>query len=106
MQDLHEWIRVIDSVPNPPRTKILIEAKKDLEDQREVNTEDAKKEIFDNYKFAGDILATSAKTGENVEEAFEMLGREILKNSLQKCPHCGKHYPLELKFCQYCGKQR
>lgn len=106
VKDLHEWIKVIDAVPNPPRTKILIEAKKDLEAQREVTREQAQKEIFERYAFAGEILATSAKTGENVEKAFEMLGREILKNSLQKCENCGKHYPLELQFCQYCGTKR
>ena len=59
--------------------------------------------IFEKYKFQGEILSTSAKTGENVEKAFEMLGREILKNSLKKSPNCEKHYPVELKFCQYCG---
>ena len=61
--------------------------------------------FFEKYKFQGEILTTSAKTGENVEKAFEMLGREILKNSLKKCPQCGKHYPTELKFCQYCGSK-
>jgi len=62
--------------------------------------------IFDRYKFQGEIIATSAKTGENVEEAFEMLGRAILRNSLKKCSNCGKHFPLELAFCQYCGHKR
>lgn len=105
LEDLHNWIQIIDNVPNPPRTKILIEAKKDLEEKREITKEDAMK-IFNQYKFQGDILSTSAKTGENVEEAFEMLGRAILRNSLKKCHNCGKHFPLELAFCQYCGVKR
>ncbi|MFW9770784.1 MAG: GTP-binding protein [Candidatus Heimdallarchaeota archaeon] len=102
--DLHDWIKVINSVPNSPKTKILVEAKLDLEDQREVNIEDAEKIHF-KYNFKGDIIGTSSKTGENVETVFEMLGREILKSSLKKCSNCGRFYPLELKFCQYCGNR-
>ncbi len=100
LNDLYDWINVISSVPNPPKTRILIEAKIDL--ARKVKREEALK-IFEQYKFQGEMLGTSSKTGENVEKAFEMLGREILKTSLKKCPNCGKLYPLELKFCQYCG---
>ncbi|MFX1279493.1 MAG: GTP-binding protein [Promethearchaeota archaeon] len=102
LNDLYDWINVISSVPNSPKTKILIEAKNDL--KRKVQQEDAR-EIFEKFNFQGELISTSAKTGENVEEAFKMLGREILKNSLQKCPNCGKMYPLELKFCQYCGSK-
>ena len=102
--DLKDWINVITSVPNSPKTKLLIEAKIDLENQRKVSKEDGMK-LFKKHNFQGEILGTSAKTGENVEKAFEMLGREILVNSLKKCPSCGRHYPLEQKFCQYCGRK-
>ncbi len=102
LSDLYDWINVISSVPNSPKTKILIEAKTDL--KRKVKKEDVVK-LFEKHKFQGEILNTSAKTGENVEKAFEMLGREILKNSLKKCDNCGRLYPLELKFCQYCGSK-
>ncbi|MFX1503345.1 MAG: hypothetical protein ACFFDH_20450, partial [Promethearchaeota archaeon] len=102
LNDLYDWINVISSVPNAPKTKILIEAKIDLKSN--VRREAALK-IFEKYNFQGELLSTSAKTGENVEKAFEMLGREILKKSLKKCSNCGKFYPLELKFCQYCGSK-
>jgi small GTP-binding protein len=102
LNDLFDWINVISSVPNSPKTKILIEAKTDL--TRKVDKKEAQ-EIFDKFDFQGEIIETSAKTGKNVELAFETLGREILKNSLQKCTNCGKMYPLELKFCQYCGSK-
>jgi len=105
LTDLHDWIRIINNVQNPPRTKIVIEHKIDLEEQREVSRDDAM-ELFKQYKCQGEIIGTSAKTGENVEQAFQMLGEEILKNSLIKCSNCGKHYPVELKFCQYCGTKR
>ena len=104
LEDLHDWIKVINSVPNSPKTKILVEAKIDLEDQREVNINEAE-EIHYKYNFKGEIIGTSSKSGENVEKVFEMLGREILENSLKKCPNCGRFYPLELKFCQYCGNR-
>jgi small GTP-binding protein len=104
LEDLHDWMSVISSVPNSPKTRLLVEAKIDLEDQREVQKTDANK-IFNKYKFQGGILGTSSKTGENVEEVFKLLGREILNKSLQKCSNCGRLYPLELKFCQYCGQR-
>lgn len=102
IEDLYDWINVISSIPNSPKTKILIEAKTDL--KRKVSKEEAQ-QIFEKFNFQGELISTSAKTGENVEIAFEMLGREILKNSLQKCTNCDKLYPLELKFCQYCGSK-
>ena len=102
LNDLYDWINVISSVPNSPKTRILIEAKIDL--KRKIKEEETQ-EIFEKYNFQGEIISTSSKTGENVEKAFQMLGREILKNSLQKCTNCGKMYPIELKFCQYCGSK-
>lgn len=102
LNDLYDWINLISNVPNPPKTRILIEAKNDL--KRKIKEEESQ-EIFEKYNFQGEIISTSAKTGENVEKAFQMLGREILKNSLQKCTNCGKMYPIELKFCQYCGSK-
>ncbi len=105
LADLNGWIKIIESVSQPPRTKLLIEHKIDLEDQRVIPREDAEA-FFKQHRFqGGKILGASAKTGENVEEVFQMLGREILDKSLQKCSNCNKHYPIELKFCQYCGNK-
>ena len=75
-----------------------------MEDQREITSKQAKI-VYEKYNFKGEIIGTSSKTGENVEKVFEMLGREILNNSLRKCTNCGKLYPLELKFCQFCGNR-
>jgi small GTP-binding protein len=104
LYDLKDWLDIIDNVDNPPRTRILIEHKIDLEDRREVSRKEAEK-FFKKYKFQGEIMSASAKTGENVEELFQVLAREIIKNSLRKCPKCGELYPLELKFCQFCGSK-
>ncbi len=103
--DLRDWMKVITSVPYPPKTKLLLETKLDLKKDRKVKIKEARK-FLNEFDFQGDIIGTSAKTGEGVEEAFELLGRELLKYSLSECPNCGKPFPLELKFCQYCGKKR
>jgi small GTP-binding protein len=103
LNDLYDWIKVISSVPSTPKTKILIEAKVDL--QRKVKKQDAMK-LFQKFNFQGELISTSSKTGENVEKAFEMLGREIIKNSLRRCANCGELYPLEMKICQYCGTRK
>jgi GTPase SAR1 family protein len=103
LNDLYDWIKVISSVPNTPKTKILVEAKMDL--PRKVKKQDAIK-LFQKFKFQGELVSTSSKTGENVEKAFEMLGREIIKNSLRRCANCGELYPLEMKICQYCGTKK
>ena len=102
LNDLNDWIELISSVPNSPKTMIMIETKNDL--IRKVEIADAM-ELFEKHQFQGELLSTSSKTGENVEKAFEMLGREIVKNSLKKCPNCEQLFPLELKFCQYCGSK-
>ncbi|MHA1642428.1 MAG: GTP-binding protein [Promethearchaeota archaeon] len=102
LEDLHDWMKIIDSVPNGPKTRILVEAKIDLEKYREVNREEGLK-FHEKYNFQGELIGTSAKTGENVENVFELLGREIIKNSLRECPNCGNLYAIELKFCHKCG---
>ena len=40
IKDLYDWINVISSVPNSPKTKIMIEAKTDL--KRKVKRETGK----------------------------------------------------------------
>ena len=102
LYDLENWMKVIDNVESPPRTRLLVEHKIDLKDLRQVSRKEAKN-FYKKYNLQGEILGVSAKTGENVEDVFQTLGKEILKNSLRKCPNCGKYFPLELKFCQYCG---
>ncbi|MBN1216511.1 MAG: GTP-binding protein [Candidatus Lokiarchaeota archaeon] len=104
LEDLEEWVKIISSVPNSPKTKLIIETKYDLDDLREVSKEEGE-EFFKKANFQGELIRTSAKTGENVEYAFEMLSKEILKNSLNNCPNCGNLYPVEQKFCQYCGRK-
>ena len=62
IKDLYDWINVISSVPNSPKTKIMIEAKTDL--TRKVKREEAL-QIFEKYHFQGELISTSSKTGES-----------------------------------------
>jgi len=56
---------------------VLVGTKADLEEQREVSNEEIK-EFIAKYKMP--YYETSAKTGLNVEEVFNRLGKEILKS--------------------------
>ena len=69
-----EWMSEIDkhSVDNPSR--ILVGNKKDLEDQRKVDYNEAK-ELADHFNIR--FLETSAKNAFNVGEAFTLMTREI-----------------------------
>ena len=102
LDDLVDWLEIINSSKNAPNTKLLVGAKLDLEVYRQISKEDAL-EFFNKHEFQGQIIEFSSKTGYNVEAIFVMLGKEILKNSLIKCPSCGNFYPKELIYCQYCG---
>ena len=55
-------------------SKILIGNKKDLDNIREVSYEEAQ-ELADHYNIK--YIETSAKSSENVEEAFKMMALEI-----------------------------
>ena len=95
LEDLHGWIEIIEGVQNPPRTKILLEHKVDLEDQREVNIEEAEKIHF-KYNFKGEIIGTSSKSGENVEKAFTNISRLLIATFLQTCRKCGEIFSKKL----------
>ncbi|MDH5401700.1 MAG: GTP-binding protein [Candidatus Heimdallarchaeota archaeon] len=61
---------------SPDQIFILVGNKYDLEDMREVTTEEAKK--FADSIGAIDYIETSALTGINVEEAFKTIGETLL----------------------------
>ena len=80
LRDLTLWIDgVRDSVG--PIPVYVLGNKTDLKDRREVTDEDARK-TFVSYECP--IFYTSAKTGENVEQAFQGLAKTIVEGSLSE----------------------
>jgi len=105
LEDLENWLEIINNSPNPPNTKLLIGSKLDLEEIRQLSKKDIS-DFFIRYDFQGKVIECSSKTGYNVESIFVKLGKEILKNSLIKCKFCGNYYPKELIYCQFCGEKK
>ena len=102
LEEVKEWMQILDRNASNI-VKVLIGAKSDLNDQKEVNLEDAKK-ISQECGCYDDPVETSSKTGDNVEVAFLKIARGIVERQLQKCPACKKMFAKKLKICQYCGE--
>jgi small GTP-binding protein len=74
-ENIQNWYEEIKEV-TPKISLLLVGNKIDLEDQREVNREEGEalaEEIEVSY------VETSAKTGENIDDAFRMLALEMIK---------------------------
>ena len=104
LDDVHNWVELIDTYAGEETAKILIGTKIDLKDQREITREDANHACSD-YNWCTDNIETSSKTGENVEEAFYTIAREIVNRKFQKCEACGEYYSKKLKYCVNCGEK-
>ena len=100
-KDVDDWMNLINT-SSGKICKLLIGAKCDLEDKREISLAEGEKY---GQEFADIFFESSSKTGQNVENIFTSLTRKILESSLRKCPHCGELIPKELLFCQFCGKK-
>jgi len=73
-----KWLKDFKRYVKKEGAYILIGNKSDLKDQRVVPTEKGK-QLSDEIK-ASNFIETSAKLGENIEEAFSLLVYQILKN--------------------------
>jgi len=104
LEDIKNWIKIIDESNNDAIIKVLIGTKVDLDDQRQIHLEDARK-LLSLAQTNVEIIETSSKTGENVEKAFENAVRAIVQKRIQKCEHCSEYFDIRLKFCNYCGEQ-
>jgi len=72
---LNEWIESFKNVRGE-QPIVLIGNKSDLDSQRKITDSEASKYAKDNNM---ELILTSAKTGQNVEEAFIILTKRILK---------------------------
>jgi len=102
LEDIDNWIKIIDENAYPNIVKQIIATKIDLESEREVSKKGAT-DFCKKYDWCKEITSTSSKTGENVEEAFLYVVKEIIKRNLQTCKACGENFNKKLKNCQYCG---
>jgi len=102
LDDIGNWIEIIDENAFPNIVKQVIAAKIDLKSERQVSKKEAT-EFFKKYDWCEEITSTSSKTGENVEEAFLRVVKMVIKRNLQTCKSCGEVFNKKLKNCQYCG---
>ena len=100
-EDIQNWIQIIDENTDNI-VKVIIGAKSDLVEKKEVPFEEARA-LSSELKCGGIPIETSSKTGENVEQAFMNVAQEILKKLMQKCKVCGELFNRKLKICNYCG---
>jgi len=103
LEDVHNWVEVCDLYGDSDIVKVLIGTKIDLIEQRQIKKEDAQKECS-KYNWCGDLIETSAKTGENVEGAFLKVAKELINRKFQKCQACGEYFSRKLKICSNCGE--
>ncbi|NVM56397.1 MAG: hypothetical protein HWN66_22050, partial [Candidatus Helarchaeota archaeon] len=104
LHGIDNWIKLIDENASENVIKLCIATKIDLKDKREVSKEEAIK-FLEKYKWSNEIIMTSSKTGENVEEAFLQMGKELIDVNLQECKECGEFFSKDLKKCSFCGKK-
>ncbi|MFX0069541.1 MAG: Rab family GTPase [Candidatus Hermodarchaeota archaeon] len=102
LEEIKDWIEIIDENALENEIKVLIGTKIDLKEKRAVSKKDAN-ELSRKYSCYGTPIETSSKTGENVEEAFLNVARKIISSFLQKCKNCGEYFPNKLMICNYCG---
>lgn len=103
IDDVNSWVEIVNEYASEDIIKVLIGTKIDLKDKREITKMEAEKYCA-KQNWCAEIIETSAKTGENVEDAFLNVANEIVKRKLQKCTGCGDYFSIKLKICNYCGQ--
>ena len=78
-KNINNWLIEIEKNANKNVYKILVGNKCDLEDKRTVSYQQGK-ELAETYGMQ--FIETSAKSNTNVDEAFRLLGKEVMKLSL------------------------
>ena len=76
--DINFWLNEIEKIANKNTVLLLVGNKCDLEDERKVSFQEGK-DFADNNGIK--FIETSAKTNQNVDEAFEILIDEVIKNN-------------------------
>ena len=103
VEDVQNWVEIIEE-NTVDIVKVLIGTKCDLKKERKVSKEESN-EICKDFNFCKEAIETSSKTGENVEEAFNLMCERILSNKMAICGKCSKIIDKKLKFCPSCGEK-
>ena len=104
LKDIDNWVKIIDENAYTNIAKQIIATKIDLKSERAVSKKDAE-EFCEKYDWFTEIVSTSSKTGENVDNAFVLVVKRIIENNLQTCRSCDEIFNKKLKNCQYCGEK-
>ena len=87
---VHTWMSEVEKYTNDNITRILVGNKTDLEDKRAVSFEEGQ-EMANHYCVR--FLETSAKVCKNVDQAFQLMTREIKNNVAQTQPRRPDNVP-------------
>ena len=90
--DINFWLNEIEKIANKNTVLLLVGNKCDLEDERKVSFQEGK-DFADNNGMK--FIETSAKTNQNVDEAFEILIDEVIKNNKDILKKIDKNIVLE-----------
>ena len=90
--DINFWLNEIEKIANKNTVILLVGNKCDLEDERKVSFQEGK-DFADNNGIK--FIETSAKTNQNVDEAFEILIDEVIKNNKDILKKIDKNIVLE-----------
>ena len=104
MHGIKDWVEIVEENATENVVKLLIAAKVDLKDKREVSKEEGMK-YSNKFTWYGDVIKTSSKTGENVEEAFNTVAKAMMRQNFHLCKTCGDIFDIKLKYCVHCGEK-
>jgi small GTP-binding protein len=101
---IEDWVNIIKENSEEDVVTLLVATKVDLKEQREVSKEEGSK-FSKKFTWFGDIIKTSSKTGENVEDAFITIATEMMNRNFHLCKLCGDIFDRKLRYCVHCGEK-
>ena len=82
LEDIPEWLQEVSKYIPEDTYKILLVNKSDVSDEEKIITQEIMLKFYEETKIP--VLETSAKTGMNVDEAFIVITKELLKKKSEE----------------------